>query len=180
MFNLTRKTDYSLVALAVLGQKWASDQQPVSARQIADQFELPLPLLMNLLKNLVHAKIVSSVRGSQGGYLLAVDPKQLSLMDVMVVIEGPVRLTPCCVDGDGLDDDPDCQCRLTEACPIRQPIRRLHAKIAGFLEQVTLADLFEPNTNDSIKLVGDRLLARVDTPPTGCTCHAEGVTQDGH
>lgn len=180
MFNLTRKTDYSLVALAVLGQKWASDQQPVSARQIADEFELPLPLLMNLLKDLVHAKIVSSVRGAQGGYLLAVDPKQLSLMDVVVAIEGPIRLTPCCVEKDQSPAQSE-DCRIAGACPIRQPIRRLHARIAGFLEQVTLADLFESDTNDSvINLVGDQVLAGINTSPTGCTCHAQGVTQDGH
>ena len=178
MFNLTRKTDYSLVALAVLGQKWALDQQPVSARQIADEFDLPLPLLMNLLKHLVHAGIVSSVRGSQGGYLLAIDPAQLSLMDVVVAIEGPIRLTPCCTDDHVLGDKQDC--RLTEACPIRQPIRRLHAKIAGFLEQVTLAELFESETNDSLGCTCDTVSLDVNTSLTGCACKVEGVLQDGH
>lgn len=177
MFNLTRKTDYSLVALAVLGQRWIADKSPISARQIADEYQLPLSLLMNLLKDLVHARIVSSVRGAHGGYVLSIDPAQLTLMDVVVAIEGPVRLAPCCNDETMLRDDPDC--RLTEACPIRQPIRRLHARIAGFLEQVTLADLFESNTKDSINLAGDRVLACIDSPPTGCTCHVQGVNQDG-
>ena len=96
MLSLTRKSDYALVALSYLGQQHALAQEtPVSARRIADQFGLPLPLLMNILKALSHAGLVTSTRGPQGGYVLSQSPEEISILDVVNAIEGPVRVALC-------------------------------------------------------------------------------------
>ena len=99
MLSLSKKTDYALIALAYLGQvrgehspHATSESDAVSARKIADKHSLPLPLLMNLLKDLVRARIVTSVRGATGGYRLAVDPADVSLLDVVQAIDGPVQM----------------------------------------------------------------------------------------
>lgn len=143
MLNLTRKADYALVALAYLSQRREDAGGPVSAREIASRFTLPLPFLMNLLKRLVQGGLVTSTRGSSGGYELAMDPGEITLMRVLNEVEGPVRFARCadtlpvlrndCEEGQG--------CPIAEHCPIRGPIRRLHERICGFLEGVTLADL---------------------------------------
>jgi len=139
MLNLTRKTDYALVALAFLGQRRESAVGPASAATIADQFGMPKALLMNIMKDLAHSRLVTSTRGAHGGYELAVDPANVSLLEVVTAIEGLTRLTECADDlpivGQG--------CALADNCPIREPMRRLHDRINRFLGEVTLADLLD-------------------------------------
>jgi len=142
MLTLTRKADYALVALAFLGRCHRDGTPPVSARQIAEKFNLPSPLLSNVLKDLAHARLVSSTRGPAGGYELAADPARTTLMEVIAAVDGPVQLSMCCNAADGLRIIGQ-GCELAERCPIRTPIRRLHQRIVGVLERTTLADLMD-------------------------------------
>ena len=150
MLSLTRKIDYALVALAFLGQRHDQGGGASSARQIADQFGLPLPMLMNLLKDLTHANIVVSTRGAHGGYALASAADRITLLDVITAIEGPVRLVQCA----DRPADERSGCPLSQRCPIRDPIRRLHERITGFFGQVTLADLIESKVDVPLERVG--------------------------
>src|ERR1051325_1139837 len=98
-FSLTRKTDYALVALSRLADEAAGGKQPLSARQIAQQFNLPLPLLMNVLKDLHRAEIVCSRRGQTGGYMLCChDPADVTMLQVIEALEGRVSVAVCCED----------------------------------------------------------------------------------
>lgn len=154
MLTLTRKTDYALVALAYLGGRHATADPSASARRIAEEFRLPLPLLMNLLKELAHAGIVAATRGAQGGYALTREPAAVNLLDVVEAIEGPVRLAACAPGNSTGGDDRNLSagdppeagsngCDLACRCPVRRPIQRLHGRITRFLAEVTLADLME-------------------------------------
>lgn len=145
MLALTRKTDYALIALAYLVERHAEGEQPVSAKQIAQTFGLPAPLLMNILKELAGAKVLSSTRGPHGGYQLASDPASLTLLEVVTALEGPVRMTACSgglpVMGQG--------CELSSNCPIRGTVRALHDKINRFLGDMTLQDLHDERQNSA-------------------------------
>jgi Rrf2 family protein len=158
MLSLTRKTDYALVALAYLGQCRAGGELAVSARRIADQFHLPLPLLMNILKDLAHAKLVTSTRGQAGGYALANEPEQITVLEVITAIEGPVRLTQCTDEVPA----PGQECQIC-GCGIREPMRRLHNRIQGFLEDVTLADLMSSEVDLPASSVRVNLLETTKT-----------------
>lgn len=139
MLSLTRKTDYALVALARLAQAAANGGRRLSARVIADEYDLPLQLLMSLLKSLHRAGLVASSRGVNGGYSLSRQPSRISIADVVEAIEGPARLTPCCAD-----EEPAGQClmcSLTERCPVTHAIREVNGQIAGYLRTVTLEAL---------------------------------------
>src|SRR5882724_6620780 len=92
MLSLSKKTDYALIALAYLAER---PGRTASAREIAEARNLPSALLMNILKELHHHGIVQSIRGVKGGYQIAVDLKAKSLHDVVVAMEGPVRLVEC-------------------------------------------------------------------------------------
>lgn len=140
--SLTRKTDYALVALARLAQQDANGGPPVSARQIAEEYKLPLPLLMNVLKELNRAELVASRRGAGGGYYLQKPAARISLREVVACIEGPVAVTACC-DDSREDEDQCLGCRLTEKCPITGSIRRLNDLIVSFLDRMTLADMMQ-------------------------------------
>lgn len=154
MLALTKKTDHALIALACLAKRFetsAHGQSPcVCAREIADAFDLPLPQLMNILKELVRAKIIRSLRGACGGYVLARSPKQVTLLEVITAMEGPVRLTECCsgalpILGQG--------CVMAKGCPVRRPISRLHGRIQDFFASVTLAQLLESSPADAQEMV---------------------------
>ncbi len=141
MISFTRKTDYALVALARLALQKAQEGDPLSARAIADEFGLPLQLLMSLMKRLHRSGIINSNRGARGGYLLAREPGRISIADVVESIEGPARLAPCC------SDEPqggEClMCNLTDRCPITGAIREMNGRISQFLHEVTLETLLE-------------------------------------
>ena len=137
MLSLSRKTDYALVALAFLGGP-AAGAGAVSARQVAEATGLPEPVTQAVLKQLGVARLVSSTRGSAGGYELAREAAAITVLEVVVAIEGPVQTAACC-DGNlpilGQD------CRLAGDCSISPAIKTLHRRLVGVLEETTLADL---------------------------------------
>lgn len=138
MLALTKKTDYALIALSHLAR---TDDGPVSARQIAEQYSMPQPLLMNVLKRLARCGLIKSVRGARGGYRLAVRPDELTLATLIEAMEGPIGLVQCALERPLRNGR--AVCRVGENCPIRQPARKIHRKLHDFLEQVTLADMLE-------------------------------------
>ena len=139
MLSLTKKTGYGLIAMTYLARL---DGRVASAREIAETFGVPGSLLMNVLKELSAAKYVESVRGAHGGYRLTRGPEQVSVADVIVVLEGPIRLAECLRVGERAADD--LVCNVVDRCPIADPVHRVQRKLSDFLKNVTLADLLEP------------------------------------
>src|SRR5687767_2122656 len=94
MFGLTRKTDYALIALAFLAER---AERVWSAREIARAHDLPLALLMNLLKTLHQHGVLRSTRGAKGGYQIARDLSQMALYDLVSILEcsGPAGDCGC-------------------------------------------------------------------------------------
>jgi Rrf2 family protein len=143
MLSFTRKTDYALVALARLAEQadardGGRDESVLSARQIGTQYGIPLPVLMNILKELVKGGLVRSTRGVQGGYTLATSPQDITVARVIESIEGPVKFLPCCEE----DEAVACrECRIHPRCPITDSVRTLNGYLNEYLNQITLADL---------------------------------------
>jgi len=135
MLLLTRKTDYALLALASLARQTPAG---ASARGLAERLSLPLPVLRNILKQLTSRGVLKSTRGTRGGYRLARSPHQITLAQLLEAIEGPMRLARCCSVPEGKEE---AQCQLEESCLIRGNMRRVHASLMQFLEEVTLEQL---------------------------------------
>lgn len=85
--ELSCKTEYALLALIELAGCY-QQQQPLQIRQIAAQQGIPDRYLEQLLAALRRGGIVRSQRGAKGGYLLAQEPWQISLQDVLACLEG--------------------------------------------------------------------------------------------
>lgn len=164
MFNLNRKTDYALVALARLASD--EDGEPLSARAISEEFDLPLQGLMGILKELNRAGLVDSIRGVKGGYVLGRAADAITVADVIQTIEGPAQLAPCC---DDTDDGDDCvTCRLLARCPISSAIRELSGHISQYLNTVTIAQLMESEMGKALPELqpfDDRELGTTSTRP---------------
>jgi len=139
MLALTKKTGYALVAMTHLAG--LPEGRFESARLIARRFGAPTALMMNALKELAAAGYVQSARGAHGGYRLARRPEEISLADVVGVLEGPVRLAECVTDA---AEGQECTCRIMASCPIADPVHRVQRKLRDFLSKVTLAEIVDP------------------------------------
>ena len=137
MLTLTKKTDYALIALMHLAK---GTEGSVSAREIADQHGVPLPLLMNILKTLTQEGLIKSVRGPKGGYLLALRASEITLDRLIGAIEGPIRFVQCSEMG---SVQGRLTCELVDTCPVRSPALRIHNRIKEFLSGMTLAEFAE-------------------------------------
>ena len=131
---LTRKTDYALVALAGLARR---NHGSSSARDLADELKLPLPVLRNILKLLTSQGLLVSSRGPSGGYQLARPARDISLAQVIEVIDGPIHLARCC----STTEQEEPQCHLVDSCLIKGNVRRVHESLVHFLNRVSLAEL---------------------------------------
>ena len=90
MLNMTKKTGYGLIAMTHLAS--LSGGELACARKIAEQFNLPTSLMMNVLKQLSAAGFVESVRGARGGYRLAKRPEDISLADLVEALAATGKL----------------------------------------------------------------------------------------
>jgi Rrf2 family protein len=78
---ISARVHYASLALIELTNRRQSDA-PVTVREITKQYGIPGPFLVQILRTLRSAGLVESIRGSQGGYRLSIDPDQLTLLDI--------------------------------------------------------------------------------------------------
>lgn len=131
MLKLTKKADYALIALKHLT---VVRPRSASAKEIADHYGVPVPVLSKVLQKLARSGFLTSEHGTNGGYRLHGDPNSISALDVVRAIDGPVFLTACFTD-DGED------CEHQDRCNIRDPLRRVHDGILHVLASLSMAEL---------------------------------------
>ena len=135
MLKLTKKADYGLIALRHLALGDAG--VTASAKEMADAYGLPLPLLSKILQKLARGGMLQSVAGTNGGYRLARDPREISTLDVIRTIDGPIILTHCFTEhGEG-----GVACSQADRCTVREPLRKVHEGILNLLGGISIWDL---------------------------------------
>ena len=90
MLKLTKKADYGLIAVKHLAS--CSRDGAASAKDIADAYGIPLPLLAKILQKLTKSGLLRSLPGTNGGYKLNRDPREISALEVIGAIDGPIVL----------------------------------------------------------------------------------------
>jgi Rrf2 family protein len=85
--KISAKTEYACIAMLELAERYGSGE-PVRIRSIADEHGIPSRFLVQILLQLKGAGFVTSTRGASGGYQLVKPPEEISLAEVMHVIEG--------------------------------------------------------------------------------------------
>jgi FeS assembly SUF system regulator len=133
MLRMSKLTDYGTMVLAQLA---ANGRGLSTASQVADATHLGQPTVSKLLKSLVHAGLVVSTRGVQGGYTLARPASAISAAEILDALEGPVAITECSSSRGG--------CDLESFCRVGTAWQRINHSIRRALETVSLADLQEP------------------------------------
>lgn len=133
---ITMKTKYALKALAVLAR--AEGGEPMLIGEIADREKLPKKFLELILRELKQHGILDSRKGRGGGYLLAKRPEQITLAQIIRILDGPIAPVPCL----SLTAYRRCEgCVDENTCGIRLVLKDVHRAQLDILEKTTLADL---------------------------------------
>ena len=97
MLKLTKKADYGLIAVTHLSRRTGAvvgRPNTASAKDIADLYKIPLPLLSKVLQTLVRNGVLTSEQGAAGGYRLARDPHEINTLEVIRSIVGAKPVAP--------------------------------------------------------------------------------------
>ena len=132
--KLSTKGKYGLYAMHYLAAH--EGKGPQSLQNIASM-GVPKQYLEQLLGNLRRAGLVSTVRGAQGGYQIAKPPGEISLLNIIDAMEGPIELSECTADENF--------CDRSCACPVRKVWQRVTDSINQELSQITLGSMFNEN-----------------------------------
>ncbi len=109
--QITRQADYALRAMLYLARLESNVRAATS--QIADEQQIPPSFLAKIISQLSIAGLINTSRGARGGVLLARDAEEITLLDVVEAIDGPISLNVCSHSAGA--------CPFGDDCPI-QPI----------------------------------------------------------
>ena len=135
---ITQKMKYALKALMVLADERAGQGRALRIEEIARSGGVPKRFLEHILLAIRNDGIIASTRGRSGGYVLVKDPAQVSISELLRLIDGPMAPLPClsrrsyerCAD-----------CADEEACRIRRVFAEVFWSYLVLIESLTLADM---------------------------------------
>jgi Rrf2 family cysteine metabolism transcriptional repressor len=123
MISITSKSPYAVAALAELGRSGGSDPVPIG--ELARRREMPVQFLEQLFAVLRRAGVVSSQRGVKGGYRFAREPSEITVLEIVELLDGPLGR-----DAEGVFGDASSAARAV-------------------LAQTTIADVIEREARDA-------------------------------
>ena len=147
--EVSRKTDYALRILSMLVK---NPDKVISVRDAAQASDVPYSFARVIQHDLVCSHIVSSTRGAQGGMSLAVDPKEITLLDVVEAIQGPILIAGC--ESAGPDNTP---CPRKVSCSFNPVWCNAEKILRLYFASVTLSQIVEeglvPELSGSFRLI---------------------------
>lgn len=132
--NITRETDYALRVVYLLSR--TQEGEKVSASQISKRERIPSQFLLKILRKLRQGGIIKSFMGVKGGYTLSRPAEEISLKDVIEVINGPIYLNNC------LMDRKECN-KYPRFCPVHVRLQSIQNNLLKDLESINFKNLDE-------------------------------------
>lgn len=126
--------DYGLRAIIYLACQ--QDGKITFVNEIARDQLIPVNFLFKILRKMVKAGIVKSYRGPHGGYILAKDPSEITFLEVIEAIDGPLLVNRCL--------SIETQCMLERSCKMLNAWQRIQVHMKSELSSLTIADLLKP------------------------------------
>ena len=126
-----RHTDYALrAALCLAG---ATNPGHLSVRQISKKTEIPYPITCKLMQKLSRAGLAEGILGLHGGYALTRPPREISVLDIIHAVQGPLRLNKCI--------KPKKPCSRQTDCPVHTLLVNVQNDMDNRLQKTSLGDL---------------------------------------
>ncbi len=126
------------MATVQYGENAFSTNRIVNTKEIAEEHHIPLELLAKVLQALAKHEMVESQNGPKGGYLLAREPRDISIAQVLEAIEGPLGIADCYHERDD-----QTACDQMEHCNIRTPLLKVQESIVHLLSSMSIEDMME-------------------------------------
>jgi len=131
--KLSTKGKYGVRAVFEIARHYGKG--PITSKEISDRQGISFSYLEQILHKLGKAGMVESVRGPAGGYLLGRKPQDLTIGDIVRVLEGPIALSHCLEPGESGD------CYQADDCMARMVWSKVGAKIEEALDSISFQDL---------------------------------------
>jgi Rrf2 family cysteine metabolism transcriptional repressor len=133
LVRISTKGHYGVQAMFDLAQHFG--QGPISLKSVAERQGLSEHYLQQLIAVLRKAGLVKSVRGAQGGYVLAREPEEIRVLDIIRVLEGPITPVEC------VGDEEVQNCNKAAFCITRNVWEKVRKSIEEVLDSISLADM---------------------------------------
>ena len=130
---MTKEADYAVRIVYCI----TKNNQRIDAKNIAEQTSVSLRFSLKILRKLAVSGIVKSYKGKNGGYELAKKPQDISLGDVIRIVDGPYILSRC------LHSDTVCDMEVSENCGFRKIYSDISKEITEKLDDVTFQSISE-------------------------------------
>lgn len=143
--KLSTKGRYGVKAMFELALSYGDG--PIALNNIAEKQNLSVHYLEQLFSNLRKAGLVKSIRGAQGGYILARKPEDITVGDIIRTLEGPLAPAECVIEDDSKE------CYKADYCVTRTIWEKIRDSINNVVDSITLQDMINDykkmNNNDS-------------------------------
>ena len=146
--EISRRTDYGVRVILDLAN--LQDGERASTQEIAERQSIPAPFLAKIVSQLSTSGLVETYRGAGGGVVLSRPASEISLLDVIEALDGPIRLNRCVIEPDA--------CSREERCPVHDIWVAAQRELTEALTSVMFDSLVEQGR--------DRALFSAQIPPT--------------
>ena len=136
--RITLESDYALRIISAL----AECDDVVDANKLSDTTSVTLRFTLKILHKLVQGNLVTSYKGSKGGYKLKVSPNEITLKDVIELIDGPIAIVRCLGNGETCSMNSD-----KTACIYHHIFDKISFDLAIKLQNITIADVLSKKYN---------------------------------
>jgi len=132
MLKLSKKVEYGLIAIRHI----ASVNNTISTvKEISDKYRIPNDVLAKVMQKLTRGKLILSHQGSMGGYTLARSANEISVMDVIGVVEGTqVGIAQC------FSEAPE-NCSIYQNCTIKNPLGKIQHNLEHVFASMKVSEI---------------------------------------
>lgn len=127
MFRISRRLDYGLQLMIALAQEPENRAQATAV--LAEKLQIPLPFLHQIGRSLIQGRLIKATPGPHGGLRLNLPAEDITLMQIVETLEGPVCISPC-LDGE--------DCQRSDGCMSNPVWAELQVKLVNHLNSVRL------------------------------------------
>ena len=126
---IRQETDYALRLMALLAGRNDEQARSVSTRVLAEKSDVSYEFACKILQKLHEAGLIESIMGPKGGYQLKKSASDITLLEVISAVQGPLSVNDCM-----------CGCERKEKCPLSDKMAVMQKQMDDYLQKITLAE----------------------------------------
>ena len=135
MNKMNRKLEYSLMALKHMATKIPGEL--TTAKEVSESYQAPFDATARVMQAMAQRGLLKSEQGAFGGYQITKNLANVTLNDLIEIIQGPTQITKCMQHGNKDED----ACEIQSSCNIISPVVKLNQRLTDFYKSVSIQEL---------------------------------------